>query len=138
LTRALSTFHLSVCPAGGTVGNVSFHSFQRAQEHSNLTTFPYCCMSRAEDTNSSRARTDNRMNSVRQLYSIDLGTFRVALLIRYPQRYWNFVMVILLKCYDASPRPRPMGPHGNPGCLPLSNPTKCRKLGLEWCVCGTR
>jgi hypothetical protein len=87
LTRALSTFHLSVCPAGGTVGNASLHSFQRAQEHSNLTTFPYCCMStHAEYTNSSRARTDNRMNSVPQLYSIDLGTFRVALLFRYPQR----------------------------------------------------
>jgi hypothetical protein len=24
-------------------------------------------------------------------------------------------------------------PYGNPGCLPLSNPTKCRKLGLvQW------
>jgi hypothetical protein len=22
-------------------------------------------------------------------------------------------------------------PYGNPGCLPLSNPTKCRKLGLQ-------
>jgi hypothetical protein len=41
-------------------------------------------MSRAEYTNSSRARTDNRMNSEPQLYSIDLGTFRVAFLICYP------------------------------------------------------
>jgi hypothetical protein len=81
LTRGLSAFHLSICPAGGTVGNASFCSFQRAQEHSNLTTFPYCCMSRAEYTNSSRARTDSRMNSVSQLCSIDLSTFRVALLI---------------------------------------------------------
>jgi hypothetical protein len=23
----------------------------------------------------------------------------------------------------------PATPYGNPGCLPLSNPTKCRKLG---------
>jgi hypothetical protein len=46
LTRGLSAFHLSVCPDGGTVGNASFCSFQRAQEHSNLTTFPYCCMCR--------------------------------------------------------------------------------------------
>jgi hypothetical protein len=37
----------------------------------------------------------NRSNSVPQLYSIDLGTFRVALLIYYPQRCWNFVIVIL-------------------------------------------
>jgi hypothetical protein len=22
-------------------------------------------------------------------------------------------------------------PYGNPGCLPLSNPTKCRKLGMN-------
>jgi hypothetical protein len=40
----------------------------------------------AEYPNSSRARTDNRMNTVPQLYSIDLGTFRVALLVCYPQR----------------------------------------------------
>jgi hypothetical protein len=47
LTRGLSAFHFFVCPAGGTVGNASFCSFQRAQEHSNLTTFLYCycCMS---------------------------------------------------------------------------------------------
>jgi hypothetical protein len=51
--------------------------------------------SRAEYTNSSRARTDNRINSVPRLYSIDLGTFWVALLICYPQRCWNFVLVIL-------------------------------------------
>jgi hypothetical protein len=125
LTLALSTFHLSVCPARGTVGNVSFYSFQRAQEHSNLTNSPHCCMSRAEYTNSSRARTDNRMNSVIQLYSVDLGTFRVALLICYPQRCWNFVIVI-----QVLRRVNPATPYGNPGCQPPSNPTKCRKLGL--------
>jgi hypothetical protein len=96
LTRGLSAFHLSACPVGGTVGNASFCSFQRGQNRSNLTTFTFCCMStRAQYTNSSRARTDNRINSVPQLYSIDLGTFRVALLICYPQRCWNFVIVIL-------------------------------------------
>jgi hypothetical protein len=89
LTGLCPFWHI-FCPAGGTVGNVSFHSFQRAQEHSNRPTFPYCCcMSRADYTKSSRARTDNRMNSVSQLYSIDLGTFRVALLICYPQRCWD-------------------------------------------------
>jgi hypothetical protein len=25
-------------------------------------------------------------------------------------------------------------PYGNPGCVPLSNPTKCRKLGLLACT----
>jgi hypothetical protein len=73
LTRGLSAFHLLVCPDGGAVGNASFCSFQRAQEHSNLTTFPYCA--RAEYTYSSRARTDNRMNSVLLLYSIDPAHF---------------------------------------------------------------
>jgi hypothetical protein len=29
-------------------------------------------------------------------------------------------------------------PHGNPGCLPLSNPTKCRKLGLLHCCRNCR
>jgi hypothetical protein len=62
-------------------------------------------VTRAEYTNSSRTRTDNRMNSVPQLYSIDLGTLWVALLICYPQRCWTFVIVIL--CCDASTRPRP-------------------------------
>jgi hypothetical protein len=28
-------------------------------------------------------------------------------------------------------RVNPATPYGNPGCLPLSNPTKCRELGLE-------
>jgi hypothetical protein len=78
--------------------------------------FPYCCTCSVHKLIES---TRGHMNSVPQLYSIDLGTFRVALLIRYPQRCWNFVLVILSKCCDASPRPRPMGPHGNPGCLPL-------------------
>jgi hypothetical protein len=62
---------------------------------------------RAEYTNSSRARTDNRINSIPQLYSIDLGTFRIALLICYPKRCWNFVIMILSECCDASPWPRP-------------------------------
>jgi hypothetical protein len=64
-------------------------------------------VTRAEYTNSMRARTDNRINSVPQLYLIDPGTFRVALLICYPQRCWNFVIVILSKCCGVSPWPRP-------------------------------
>jgi hypothetical protein len=35
-------------------------------------------------------------------------------------------------------RVTPATPHGNPGCLPLSNPTKCRKLGLALCASATR
>jgi hypothetical protein len=69
--------------------------------------FHICCMLRAQYTNLSRARTDNRVNSVPRLYSIDLGTFRFALLICYPQRCWNFVIAILSQCCDASPWPRP-------------------------------
>jgi hypothetical protein len=72
-----------------------------------LHTGQNACQTHAEYTNSSRALTDNRMNSVTQLYSIDLGTFRVALLICYPQRCWNLVIVILSECCEASPWPRP-------------------------------
>jgi hypothetical protein len=35
-------------------------------------------------------------------------------------------------------RVTPATPQGNPGCLPLSNPTKCRKLGLKDCIAPTR
>jgi hypothetical protein len=35
-------------------------------------------------------------------------------------------------------RVTPATPHGNPGCLPLSNPTKCRKLGLRHSNKATR
>jgi hypothetical protein len=72
--------------------------FPKSTKNSNLTTFSVYCMSRAEYTNSSRARTDNRVNSVPKLYSIYLGTFQLALLICYPQRCWNLVIVILFKC----------------------------------------
>jgi hypothetical protein len=64
-------------------------------------------VARAEYTNSLRAHTGNRISSVLQLCSIHLSTFRVALLICYPRRCWNFVIVILYKCCDASPWPRP-------------------------------
>jgi hypothetical protein len=50
---------------------------------------------RAASENSSRARTDNSVNSVHRLYSLDLGTFRVALLFCSPQRCWHHVIVIL-------------------------------------------
>jgi hypothetical protein len=50
---------------------------------------------RAASENSSRARTDNSINSVHKLYSLDLGTFRVALLFCSPQRCWHHVIVIL-------------------------------------------
>jgi hypothetical protein len=68
-----------------------------------------------------RARRDNRMNTVPQLYSIDLGTFRVALLICYPQRCWNFVIVILSKRCDASPWPRPTATPNVYPCPTLRN-----------------
>jgi hypothetical protein len=37
LTQGLSAFNSSVCPSGGTVGNTSFCTFQRAHKHSHLT-----------------------------------------------------------------------------------------------------
>jgi hypothetical protein len=36
-----------------------------------------------------KARTDNRIGSGLELYSLDLGTFRVALLYCYLQRFWD-------------------------------------------------
>jgi hypothetical protein len=54
LTRGLRAFQLSVCPAGGTVGNASLCSFQRAQERSNLTTFTYCCISHVQSIQTHR------------------------------------------------------------------------------------
>jgi hypothetical protein len=95
-------------------------------------------MSCARYTNSSRARTDKRINLVPHSYSIDLGAFWVALLICYPQRYWNVVIAILSECCDASRRVTLATPYGNPGCLPLSNPTICRKLGLHLFPVATR
>jgi hypothetical protein len=50
---------------------------------------------RAAQKDPSRARMDNRINSVPKLYSVDFGTFRVALLICYLHRCWNHVRVIL-------------------------------------------
>jgi hypothetical protein len=64
------------------------------------------------------------MNSVPQLYSIDLGTFQAALLIRYPQRCWNWVMGVGWRCGTLSPRRAPPTPHGNPGCLALQGPVQ--------------
>jgi hypothetical protein len=76
--------------------------------------------------NSSRARPDNRFNSVPKLYPINLGTFWVALLVCSPKvlklRDSDFVQVLRRVTLAA--------PYGNPVYLPLSNPTKCRKLGL--------
>jgi hypothetical protein len=71
------------------------------------------------------------MNSVHQLYSIDLSTFRVALLICYPQRGWNFVIVILFECCDASPRPRPTA---IPDVYPCPS---LRNVGNYGCFCST-
>jgi hypothetical protein len=90
---------------------------------------------RAPFENSSRERTDNRINSVPKLYSLELGTFRVGLLFCYLQKCWNHVIMILSSCWDASPWPRPKGrpralrPPRKPTAA-LSNPTNCRKLGL--------
>jgi hypothetical protein len=72
------------------------------------------------------------MNLVPQLYSIDLSTFRVAMLS--PK--------VLELCYGDSVevvrRVTLATPYGNPEGLPLSNPTKCRKLGLQPVELNTR
>jgi hypothetical protein len=80
----------------------------------NLAFFlTFFCMSLVyHPENASKARNDNNINSVPKLYSLDLaredlGTFWVAFLFCYPQRFWHHVIVILSKCWDASPRPRP-------------------------------
>jgi hypothetical protein len=96
LTQDLSAFHFSGCPSGGTVGNTSLCTCQRAQQHSNLTFCIFYCMStRAASDNSSRAHTENRSNSVPKLYSLDLVAFWVALLFSHPQRCWHHVIAIL-------------------------------------------
>jgi hypothetical protein len=46
----------------------------------------------APSEHSSRACTDNRINSVPKLYSLDLGTFRAALLFCYPQGCSSFFL----------------------------------------------
>jgi hypothetical protein len=92
---------------------------------------------RAQYTKSSRARTDNIINSIPQLYSIDHGKFRVALLVCYPRESkgvgtWDSDSVLVLRRVTLAT------PYGNPGCLPLSNPTKCRKLGLVYVLAVPR
>jgi hypothetical protein len=49
----------------------------------------------ASSENSSKARMDNRINSVPKLCSRDLSTFGVALLFCHPQRFWHHVIAIL-------------------------------------------
>jgi hypothetical protein len=87
-TWGVNAFNSSDCPSGGAVGSASFGTFQRAQKHSNPTIFFFFLLhvTRAASENSSRACTDNKINSVPKLYSLDLSTFRAALLYSYPQR----------------------------------------------------
>jgi hypothetical protein len=80
---------------------------------------------------STQARTKNRINSVPTSQSFDLGTYRAALLFCCFQMLWHHVIVIPSECWDESPWPHPTAIARYPRCLlPMSNPTKCRKLGL--------
>jgi hypothetical protein len=110
-------------PSGGTVGLAFFCTFQRAQKHSNLTFCTFYSMYRAASEKSSRARTDNIINSVPKLYSLDLGTFRVALLFCSSPK-------VLATC-DSDSRVTLATPYGNPECLPLQGPVQLNELGLR-------
>jgi hypothetical protein len=70
--------------------------FPKSRKHLNLTFQTFCCMSLVLHPKiHQKTRTDNRINSVPKLYSLDLGTFRAALLFCSPQRFWHHVILIL-------------------------------------------
>jgi hypothetical protein len=98
----------------------------KSPKHSYQKFFTFCCMSLAKPSET-QGLTENRISSVPTLKSLDLGTFRVALLVCQPQTFWHRVIVIPGKCWDASPSPRPTATQLGPGLArmsALSNPTK--------------